>query len=836
MFRGLTPRAQRVLMIGAQEVAKRFHSDQLYPEHILIAVLKDGEGLACAVLSQLRIDIQDLRFDLERSFDSHKTAIGFGDIPPAKRTRQLLETAAEEARALGNEYIGTEHILFAAAIEPDSRLKRYLDRLAVNSIDLKNAILAESKHSANTRMSSFPFAESGGLERLASVKPADSMTPLLDEHARDLTAMASEEKLDPVIGRVKEIDRLIRILVRRTKNNPILVGEPGTGKTAIVEGLALMIAAGSAPELLSDKRILALDLASVVAGTKYRGEFEERLKKLLKETIQAKNIILFIDEIHTIIGAGGAEGSIDAANMLKPALSRGEIQCIGATTSTEYRKHFEKDAALERRFQKIVVEPPDAAETLIILEGIRHKYESYHGVRYEPKALAAAAGLSDRYLTDRFLPDKAIDLLDEAGAKKRLEADPEPHDIQAIEEDIKRLSEDKAKAVSAQDYEKAAAVRDEVRRLREHLEAIREAWLRIADRSPQLVTEADIANIVSDICGVPASRLAESEASRLLLMEGELHRTIIGQDEAVSAVSSAIRRSRSGISSPKRPLGSFVFLGPTGVGKTLLAKRLAEYLFGKESALIRIDMSDYMEKHNVSRLVGAPPGYIGYEEGGTLTERIRRNPYRVVLFDEIEKAHRDVFNLLLQVLEEGELKDNLGHTVNFRNTVIIMTSNVGAREISQDAKLGFAMENELPSDSDIRSSALSELKRSFNPEFLNRIDEIVVFKTLNRKQLSNILTLQLEELNERLFDKGIELKVDDKAKSFLLERGWDPRLGARPLRRAVQKEVEDPLSRWLLETREDSPCLVGISERDGQIRFEAIPSVDESAKYATIEK
>jgi ATP-dependent Clp protease ATP-binding subunit ClpC len=648
-----------------------------------------------------------------------------------------------------------------------------------------------------------------------------SPTPTLDDYSRDLTALAKQGRLDPVIGRKKEIGRAVRILARRTKNNPILVGEPGVGKTAIVEGLALLFAGELVPEALAGKRILSLDIGAVVAGTKYRGEFEERLKRIMKEISQARNVILFIDEIHTIIGAGGAEGTIDASNMLKPVLSRGEIQCIGATTLAEYRRYFEKDAALERRFQAIQVEEPGFEETIQILSGVQKKYEAHHRVTYTPEAVNAAARLAQRYITGRFMPDKAIDILDEAGAMRKLEKGNQPPELVEIEAEIRTLSEEKNALVSIQDYEKAAGIRDRVRKLRTELESVREAWEHSSMSEGMLVTAGDIQRVVAEITGIPLTRLEEQESRRLLRIEEELHRAVIGQDDAVARIASAIRRSRAGISSPRRPIGSFIFLGPTGVGKTLLAKRLSEYLFGNEDSLVRIDMSDYMEKHNVSRLVGAPPGYIGYEEGGVLTERIRRNPYRVILFDEIDKAHHDVFNLLLQILEEGELKDNLGHTVSFRNTVIVMTSNAGAREISRDARLGFASGTGIMGIEEIQAAAMAELKRLFNPEFINRVDDVVIFHALNEDQVKAILDIALEELSRRIAEQGCLLRVLPDAKRILTEKGWDPKYGARPMRRTVQKELEDLLARLFLDGGyPHQGAVFTVGSQDGKIRIE----------------
>jgi ATP-dependent Clp protease ATP-binding subunit ClpC len=654
------------------------------------------------------------------------------------------------------------------------------------------------------------------------------LTPVLDAYSRDLTAMARAGKLDPVVGRKKEIERAIRILARRTKNNPVLVGEPGVGKTAIVEGLALLFAGEAVPSALAGKRILCLDMGSIVAGTKYRGEFEERLKKIMREIIQSRNIILFIDEIHTIIGAGGAEGTMDASNMFKPGLSRGDLQCIGATTLGEYRKHFERDAALERRFQSILVDEPSFDETLSILRGVQKKYEDYHQVSYTAEAVEASARLAQRYITGRFMPDKAIDVLDEAGAMRKLDPPVVPPEIAGIEQEIRHLAEEKSAMVSVQDYEAAAEVRDKVRALRSRLEDMRVIWEQSSPSERLEVGEGDVRRVVAEITGIPLTHLEEQESRRLLKIEEELHEGLVGQDDAVRRIASAIRRSRVGISSPKRPLGSFIFLGPTGVGKTLLAKRLSEYLFETPDSLVRIDMSDYMEKHNASRLVGAPPGYIGYDEGGFLTERVRRNPYRVILFDEMEKAHRDVFNLLLQVLEEGELKDSLGHTVSFRNTVIIMTSNAGVREISRDSRLGFGNGTGLMSFEEIESSAMSELRRLFSPEFLNRVDDVVVFRPLEIKQVQAILDLQINELSQRMAEQGYSIRVAQAARKILIEKGWDPKFGVRPLRRALQKELEDPLSYKILSEDYPSGTVFSAIGKGGKIFLKAEEKLPEA--------
>jgi ATP-dependent Clp protease ATP-binding subunit ClpC len=783
----------------------------------------------------LRIDLLEFRHTVENSISRRGGLPSRGDLPPAERTKKLLSQASEECRIMGGDFIGTEHILFAALREQGSPSQVYLSQRAVDTEMLQVVVQTnfnrsppprdEGEYAAAGSYRPFftrPESPREGERKNAPgprIRPATYpvLTPTLDEYSRNLTELARSAKLDPLVGRRREIGRALRILVRRTKNNPVLVGEPGVGKTAIVEGLAHLIAGGEVPEALSDRRILSLDLGALVAGTKYRGEFEERLKKIVREVSQARNVILFIDEIHTVIGAGSAEGSLDASNMLKPGLSRGDIQCIGATTQAEYRRHFEKDAALERRFQPILVEEPTLEETTEILRGIQGRYEDHHRVSYTPAAIQAAAALAGRYVTGRFMPDKAIDLLDEAGAMKRLEGEKPPPELSQIEEEILILAAETEALVSAQDYEGAAAVRDRVRNLRGRLESVRTAWERAAGNKRVPVEAGDIRRAVADITGIPLAQLEERESQRLLNLEAELHRTVIGQDGAVRRIAQAIRRSRVGISSPRRPLGSFIFLGPTGVGKTLLAKGLARCLFGLEESLVRIDMSDYMEKHNASRLVGAPPGYVGYEEGGTLTEQIRRNPYRVLLFDEIETAHRDVFNLLLQVLEEGELRDSLGHTVSFRSTVIIMTSNAGVREISRDTRLGFGTRGGLMDAAEIEAAAMAELRRLFNPEFLNRVDEVVVFQPLSAKELQAVLDLQLAELAVRLAERGCRLSVLPRAKRLLVQKGFDPKYGARPLRRTIQRELEDPLSLLILGKDWPPGTLFTVGERRGAI-------------------
>lgn len=822
MFKGLTQRAQRILTIFAQEEAKRFHSDQLLPEHIILALLKDGEGLGYKALQNLNIEPSQLQAEIEKSIPKKSSGFILGDVPPSHRGKKVLEDAAEEARALGHEYIGTEHLLLAATKESGSVVQRFLAKSSISADNIRD-IVVELRGTGNPKKRGAGTGGTGQsqMKRKGGQQQSSKSTPTLDEFARDLTEYSKENKLDPVIGREWEIQRVIQILARRTKNNPVLIGEPGVGKTAIVEGLAQRIEQGSAPEVLLGRRVVTLDIASLIAGTKYRGEFEERLKKVMKEITNAGNIILFIDELHTIIGAGGAEGAIDASNMLKPALSRGEVQTIGATTHNEYRKHIEKDAALERRFQTIYVDEPSVDETVEILKGIKGRYEDHHNVTYNDEAIQEAARLSGRYINDRFLPDKAIDLIDEAGSYKRIHNTVRPKEITELEEEIDRLTNEKISLVNNQDYEKAASVRDTVRQMKGRIEEMKKDWEKSMKNEKNLIGQDDIQSIISSITGIPLARLAQTETDKLLNLEDELHKTIVGQEEAINAVSSSIRRSRTGISSPDRPLGSFIFLGPTGVGKTLLAKTLTHFLFGDEDSLIRIDMSDYMEKHNVSRLVGAPPGYVGYEEGGLLTEKIRRRPYSVILLDEIEKAHPDVFNILLQVLEEGELQDNLGHKVSFRNTVLIMTSNAGAREISHEGTVGFQVKEGVMEYNEIKSSAMTELKKSFRPEFINRVDEIVVFTSLERDEIRKIIDIMFSEVSLRLLEMNIILEVKQTVKEYLIDKGYDVKYGARPLRRLIQKEIEDPISMEILKGRVTSGTRMVVHMRKGKISLTA---------------
>ena len=804
------------MTITAQEEAKRFHADQLLPEHIIIAILKDGEGLGYKVLQKLNIDPVQLQVEIEDSIPKKKGGFILGDVPPSKRGKRILEGSAEEARNLGHEYIGTEHLLLAAARETGGIFEQSLNKNGVSVEGLREAIV-EMSGTGRERKKINPMQQQQ--QKRKSSQNVKKTTPTLDDFSRDLTDFAKEGKLDPVIGREREIQRVVQILARRTKNNPVLIGEPGVGKTAIAEGLAQRITDGNVPEILTGKRVVTLDLASLIAGTKYRGEFEERLKRVMKEIITVQNVILFIDELHTIIGAGGAEGAIDASNMLKPALSRGELQCIGATTLNEYKKYVEKDAALERRFQAIYVDQPTTVQTVEILDGIKSRYEEHHNVTYTKEAVKSAVYLSYRYITERFLPDKAIDLLDEAGSRKRIQNSVRPKELAELEQEIEELTAEKISLVNNQNYEKAAAVRDTVRQMKQKVEEMKKNWEQTLKNEKNIVEEQDIQTVISDMTGIPLARIVQTESEKLLKIEDELHKTVIGQNESIEVVASAIRRSRTGLSSPKRPLGSFIFLGPTGVGKSLLAKTLAEFLFGNEDALVRLDMSDFMEKHNVSRLVGAPPGYIGYEEGGLLTEKIRRRPYSVILLDEIEKAHPDVFNLLLQILEEGELQDNLGHKVSFRNTVLIMTSNVGAREISRESSLGFQVNEGLLPYSEIKNSAMSELKRFFRPEFLNRVDEIVVFHSLTREEINQIFDIMFREVAERLEERNIYLEITPKAKGYLIDKGHDVKFGARPMRRVIQKEIEDQLSMEILKNRFKEGDTITVGLKGNKITF-----------------
>ena len=789
MFGRFTERAHRVILL-AQEEARQSGHDFIGTEHLLLGLIREGGGIAARALEGLGISLETVRSEVKKLI-GHGQPSASAEISFTPRAKKVvLELASEEARLLGHNYVGTEHILLGLIREEEGVAARVLTSLGAD--------LEKVRAEVGQLLPTQGQAASPGRAKARQASP----TPNLDTYGRDLTRLAREGELDPVIGREKEIERVVQILSRRTKNNPVLIGEPGVGKTAIVEGLAQMVVDGKVPELLADKRVVTLDLAALVAGSKYRGEFEERLKKVMDEIRNTKNIVLFIDEMHNIVGAGAAEGAIDASSILKPALARGELQCVGATTLDEYRKHVEKDAALERRFQPIMVEEPSVEETTEILKGLRDRYEAHHRVEITDAALEAAARLSDRYVTDRFLPDKAIDLVDEAASRVRLRSMVAPDDIKLLEQRLEETRKEKEAAIQGQEFEKAARMRDEEQKIKEQLESLKKGWEQQKVRLQSTVNDEDIADIVSSWTGIPVSRLALTETERLLNLEAELHKRVIAQDEAVKAVAKAIRRARAGLKDPRRPIGSFIFLGPTGVGKTELARTLAEALFGDEDAMIQLDMSEYMERHTVSRLVGAPPGYIGYEEGGQLTEAVRRRPYSVILLDEIEKAHPEVFNVLLQVLEDGRLTEAKGRTVDFRNTVIIMTSNVGADLIRRQTTVGFKADREAETGySEMKDTIMEQVKKTFRPEFLNRIDEFIVFHALTQENVTGIVDLMLQKVAERLQEMGIELEVSQEAKRYLVKEGFDPVYGARPLRRAIQRFVEDPLSEEVLRGR-----------------------------------
>lgn len=800
MSNRFTERAQRVILI-AQEEAKRLNHDYVGTEHLLLGLIALGEGVAAQVMANLGVDLRRVRAEIEKIVGTGDNVMLLGEIPFTPRAKKVLELAVEEAQNMGHNYVGTEHLLLGLIREEEGVAARVLENIGVRLDVVREEVISllGEGHPGQAQ------AQAGGAPSAhpPSASRSKSKTPTLDEFGRDLTQNAKDGKLDPVIGREMEIERVIQILLRRTKNNPVLIGDPGVGKTAIVEGLAQRLASEEAPELLAGKRVMTLDLAAVVAGTKYRGEFEQRLKNIMEEIRRAKNhIILFIDELHTVIGAGAAEGAIDASNMLKPSLARGELQCIGATTLDEYRKYIEHDAALERRFQPIVVDPPSVDDTVKILKGLRERYEVHHKVKYEDSALQAAAELSDRYITDRFLPDKAIDLIDEAGSRSRLQVTQRPQDLKDREVEIDKVTKDKEAAIAAQEYEKAAKLRDKEKDMRRQMEEARKSWREKRDATVPVVQGEDIAAVVSKWTGIPTTKLTETEQEKLIHMEAELHKRVVGQEEAITAISQAIRRSRTGLKDPKKPIGSFIFLGPTGVGKTELARALAEFLFGNEDALIRIDMSEYMEKFAVSRLIGAPPGYVGYEEGGQLTEAVRRKPYSVVLLDEIEKAHPDTFNILLQMMDDGALSDNLGHRVSFKNTVIIMTSNVGARLISKGKSLGFLVQEDAAKDyAAMKDTVMEEVKKAFNPEFLNRLDDIIVFHPLRREDSRKILDFMLARVSKKLSAQGFSVSLTEEAKNFLVDKGFDPNYGARPLQRSIQRLLEDPLAEDILSRR-----------------------------------
>ena len=827
-MRNFSQRASRLVYALCQDEARKTCCAQVRPEHVLLALLKSEDGLGFEVLKFLRINILTFRFSLEQNISSSADGItaGSGEIPTSVRMKKLLDRAGVESQTLGNGYIGTEHLILSAVCEAESVTARYFEKAGLDAAEVRSAVKkvqAEYKSSVaehtEQKLLNHVFQDIFGMSGTQKSAQTHTAKPpkksFLDEFTRDLTRLALEEKSDPVVGRGKEIERLIQILSRRTKNNPVLVGEPGVGKTAIVEGFAARVAKGLVPQGLVKKRVLSLDLGALIAGTKYRGEFEDRMKRMMLEAKES-GLILFIDELHTIIGAGGPEGTLDASNMLKPALSRGEIQIIGASTTKEYTRYIEKDSALERRFQPVKVEEPSDSETIDILSGIKRRYEEFHNVFYDGDVIPSIVKMSRRYVPERFLPDKAIDILDEAGARKKIQEEEKPAELKALESKIEELAEEKTQLVIRQDYEQAARVRDQVLEMKQRLESFKTYWNANTAENRRRVTSHDICQIIASMTGIPVDQLDVSETKRLVSMEAEMHKSVVGQDDAVHRIAGAVRRSRAGISSPDHPIGSFIFLGPTGVGKTQLAKALAKFLFGSEEQLIRIDMSDFMEKHNASRLVGAPPGYVGYEDGGVLTEKVRRHPYSVVLLDEIEKAHPDVFNLLLQLLEEGELSDNLGHTVNFRNTVILMTSNAGARQITNKGRVGFSdAGNGIISYSEIKAGALNELKKLLSPELLNRIDDVIVFDALTYEQISAILDIQMEELSVRLAERGLKIRLTDGARRYLVEHGYDPSMGARPMRRLLQREIEDPVSVAVLDGKVKSGGEIEIDCTDG---------------------
>ncbi len=814
-----TPRAQQVLALARKE-ADRFNHNYVGTEHLLLGLIKLGQGVAVNVLQKMGLDLETVRMEVEKQVGSGPETKMVGNIPYTPRVKKVLALAGKEAKALQHSYVGTEHILLGLLREGEGVAARVLKSLEIDIERTRNEILKELDPNFA------PQEESEGVPAEAGGKK-DSKTPALRAFGRDLTELAKKNELDPVIGRADEIERVIQILCRRTKNNPVLIGEAGVGKTAIAEGLAQEIVAGEVPELLRDKKVITLDLALMVAGTKYRGQFEERIKAVMDEIRRTKNVILFIDELHTIVGAGSAEGAMDASNIIKPALSRGELQCIGATTLNEYRKYIEKDAALERRFQTVKVEAPSVDETILILKGIRPKYEAHHKARIADDALEAAARLSDRYLTGRFLPDKAIDVMDEAGSRARISAMTRPPNVKDIEAQIEQIRVDKEAAIKAQDFEKAAALRDSEKQAKDKLDTILSEWRINKEEKEVLVTEDDIMHVVSKWTGVPLSRMEQQETQKLLAMESELKGKVIGQDEAVVAISKALRRSRADLKDPRRPIGSFVFLGPTGVGKTFLARTLAEFMFGDADALIQIDMSEYMEKFTASRLIGSPPGYVGYEEGGQLSEAVRRRPYSVVLFDEIEKAHPDVMHLLLQILEEGKITDSLGRKIDFRNTIIIMTSNVGADLIRKQTTLGFGAPN-LDDNYDVmKDKILEETKRVFKPEFLNRLDDTIVFHTLTKPDLIQIVDLEVAKVIQRIKAKNIHLILEESAKDFIIEKGYDPQYGARPMRRAVERYLEDPLAEELLRGNIKTHENIHVKREGEKLAFVSQSSISE---------
>ncbi len=797
MYERFTDRARKVMQLANQE-AQRFNHEYIGTEHVLLGLIKEGSGVAANVLKNLDVDLRKIRLEVEKLVQSGPDMVTMGKLPQTPRAKKVIEYSMEEARNLNHNYVGTEHILLGLLREQEGVAAQVLMNLGLKLEEVREEVLNLLGHgiegAEGERGGRGGVGEEGGEGRKSRSK-----TPALDSFGRDLTELARQKKLDPVIGRETEIERAIQILSRRTKNNPVLLGEAGVGKTAIVEGFAQRVVEGDVPELLLDRRIVVLDLAMMVAGTKYRGQFEERIKAVMNEVRRAKNTILFIDELHTLVGAGGAEGAIDASNVLKPALARGEIQCIGATTLDEYRKYIEKDSALARRFQEVLIDPTTPADTVQILRGLRDRYEEHHRVQITDDAIQAAVDLSDRYITGRCLPDKAIDVIDEAGARVRLKSMSKPPNLKEIDDEVEGLNRQKEEAVANQDFEQAARLRDQADKLKKKKQNITKEWREKSRENGGVVDEDVIAEVVSKMTGIPLTRMTTEDSLRLMQMEEELHKRVISQDEAIKAVARAVRRSRSGLQDPKRPTGTFVFAGPTGVGKTLLAKALAEFMFGDAEALVQIDMSEYMEKHNVSRLIGAPPGYVGYEEGGQLTEQIRRRPYAVVLLDEIEKAHPEVFNMLLQVMEEGRLTDSFGRNIDFRNTILIMTTNAGAEAIKNEAAFGFTKPDQDASYESMKNRVTEEIEKVFRPEFINRVNDIIVFRHLNDDDMKHVVELELAKVRDRLKEKGLTIELTDDAKEFLVKKGSNTDYGARPLRRAIETYVEDPLAEELLK-------------------------------------
>jgi ATP-dependent Clp protease ATP-binding subunit ClpC len=817
MYERFTDRARKVMQLANQE-AQRFNHEYIGTEHILLGLVKEGSGVAANVLKNLEVDLRKIRIEVEKIVQTGPDMVTMGKLPQTPRAKKVIEYAMDEARNLNHNYVGTEHLLLGLLREQEGVAAQVLMNLGMKLEDVRDEVLNLLGHGMETAE---PGSEERGSAAAGTQKGASrSKTPALDSFGRDLTELARQKKLDPVIGRESEIERVIQILCRRQKNNPVLLGEAGVGKTAIVEGFAQMVVDGTVPDILADRRIIVLDLAMMVAGTKYRGQFEERIKAVMNEVRRARNTILFIDELHTLVGAGGAEGAIDASNVLKPALSRGELQCIGATTLDEYRKYIEKDGALERRFQTVMVEPPSASQAVEILKGLRDRYEEHHRVQITDDALETAVEMSNRYITARCLPDKAIDVIDEAGARVRLKSMVRPPDLKELEEEIQRLNQAKEDAVAEQKFEKAASFRDQADKLRRKKDQLTEEWREKSRQTDGVVDAEVVAEVVARMTGIPLTRLSSEDAVRLLQMEQELHKRVISQEEAIKQVCRAVRRSRSGLKDPKRPTGAFLFSGPTGVGKTLLAKTLAEFMFGNEDSLIQIDMSEYMEKHNVSRLIGAPPGYVGFEEGGQLTEKIRRRPYAVVLLDEIEKAHPDIFNMLLQIMEEGHLTDSFGRRVDFKNVVLIMTTNAGANKMAHGGNMGLHTLREKDTErtyDEMKTNLMHELQRQFKPEFLGRLDEVVVFRKLTRVELMHIVDIELRKVYDRLKERGKRLELSDEARGFIIDKGEaDDGLdyGARPLRRSVERFIEDPLSEEILKGSFDGLNVIKVSVKE----------------------